>query len=80
EDAPGSPRTTRRMHFLEFNPKALEGFMRVDMRGFLTQPVPRKGGTVKCFIRREKHELVRGLSKFIGGNEVYKLYMEGKGK
>lgn len=79
EDAPGSPRTTRRMHFLEFNPKALEGFMRVDMRGFLTNPVPRKGGTVKCFIRREKHELVRGLSKFIGGNEVYKLYMEGKG-
>lgn len=47
------------MHFLEFNPKALEGFMRVDMRGFLTQPVPRKGGTVKCFIRREKRELVR---------------------
>eukprot|EP00752_Nemacystus_decipiens_P018668 g16737.t1 len=55
--APGSPRTARRMHFLEFNPKALEGFMRVDMRGFLTQPVPRKGGTVKCFIRREKREL-----------------------
>ena len=49
------------MHFLEFNPKALEGFMRVDMRGFLTQPVPRKGGTVKCFIRREKHELVSFL-------------------
>lgn len=55
---PGSPRTARRKRFLEFNPKALEGFMRVDMRGFLTQPVPRKGGTVKCFIRREKKELV----------------------
>lgn len=76
----GSPRTARRTHFLEFNPKALEGFMRVDMRGFLTSPVPRKGGTVKCFIRREKKELVRGLSKLIRGNEVYKLYMEGKGK
>ncbi|CAM9187182.1 unnamed protein product [Scytosiphon promiscuus] len=79
EPPPGSPRTARRMHFLEFNPKALEGFMRVDMRGFLTQPVPRKGGTVKCFIRREKKELVRGFSKLIRGNEVYKLYMEGKG-
>lgn len=53
--------------------------MRVDMRGFLTNPVPRKGGTVKCFIRREKKELVRGLSKLIRGNEVYKLFMEGKG-
>lgn len=70
EPPPGSPRTARRMHFLEFNPKALEGFMRVDMRGFLTQPVPRKGGTVKCFIRREKKELVSALQRLVEGVSV----------
>lgn len=54
--------------------------MRMDMRGFLTQPVPRKGGTVKCFIRREKRELVcrrlHAMVLFFGGERGGTLILE----
>lgn len=48
--------------------------MRVDMKGFLTQPVPKKGGTVKCFIRREKEFVSeRKYAEYVGP-KVYLLH------